>query len=244
MAVLRLDKLISSSGTASRKEVRSLVRSGRVTVNGVPAGSADMKVDAECDDVRLDGERIVFEEHRYIMMNKPAGYVSSTDDPRDATVLELLPEEYRRFSLFPAGRLDKDAEGLLILTDDGDYCHNVISPKKNVYKKYYVRVENALDESDKAAFERGITLSDGTAFLPGKLELLSGNECYVYIREGKYHQVKRMLGYLGKPVIYLKRLSVGGLELDPEIECGEIKKLSREEAELVFSDGCKGNCVK
>ena len=243
MAVLRLDKLISSSMNMSRKDVRALIKGGRITVDGVYAASPDMKVDTGISSVIVDGERLEYEEHRYLMMNKPAGYVSSTDDPKSPTVLELLPEEYRHFELFCAGRLDKDSEGLLILTDDGAYCHSVISPKKNVFKKYYVKVSGRLEEADAEAVSAGMTLSDGTVLMPGRLEIIGDNEGLVYIREGKYHQVKRMLGSLGKPVVYLKRLKIGALELDPDLEKGAVKKLTYSEASMVFSNEDKENCV-
>jgi len=228
----RLDKIVAGSGNISRKEVKQFIKQGRVSVNGRVASSAETKV-SDTDIIMLDGAVIAYDKVNYFMMNKPAGFISSTDDP-GRTVLELVPEEYSHLKLFPAGRLDKDSVGLLILTDDGDYCHNVISPKKNVMKKYYVRVDGVLTERDKKAFADGITLSNGESFLPGILEPLSENEAYVYIREGKYHQVKRMLGYLGSPVTYLKRMSIGRLELDESLKEGEMKKLTRAEAELVF----------
>lgn len=234
MALYRIDKIISACGKASRREVKALLKEGRVTAGGRNVRSPDEKFDPEKDDIRLDGERLSFEEKHYFVMNKPAGYVSSTDDPRDKTVLELVPEEYTHLNLFPAGRLDKDAEGLLILTDDGQYCHNVISPKKNVFKKYYVRVDGMLGDEDVTAFGRGFILRDGTRYRPGKLEIISENEGWVYISEGKFHQVKRSLESLGKPVIYLRRVKIGGLELPDGLELGKMKKLLPEEANLVF----------
>lgn len=234
MALVRIDKIVSSAGNFSRKEARFLIKSGRVSVDGITVKSADEKYDPDEKSIFVDGMKLNFEMLHYFMMNKPAGYISSTDDPRDKTVLELVPEEYSRLKLFPAGRLDKDAEGLLILTDDGQYCHNVISPNKNVYKKYYVKVDGQLTKEDIEKFSEGMKMADGTEFLPGKLEILSENEGYVYIREGKFHQVKRMLAHIGKPVLYLKRVSIGNLELDPAIEKGKMKKISPEEAALVF----------
>ena len=243
MALLRLDKLVSFCTGVSRKEVRALIRDGRISVAGAAEIAADMKVDTEKTEVFLDSRRLVYEQFRYLMMNKPAGYVSSTDDPRDKTVLDLLPGEYSRFSLFCAGRLDKDSEGLLILTDDGTYCHNVISPKKNVFKKYYCRVSGMLCDGDAVAVAEGMTLPDGTELLPGRLEQISESECFIYIREGKYHQVKRMLSALGKPVTYLKRLKIGSLELDPRLEKGSVKKMTYEEAALVFVNEDYNNCI-
>lgn len=236
MAVYRIDKIISACGKASRREVKSVLKRGRVIADGRVVKNPDEKYDPEKTEILFDGERLIYEEKHYFMMNKPAGYVSSTDDPRDKTVLELVPEQYRHLNLFPAGRLDKDAEGLLILTDDGDYCHNVISPQKNVVKKYYVRVNGELTSKDIEAFRRGFVLNDGTKYSPGNLEIISGDEGYVYISEGKFHQVKRSLESLGKPVEYLKRVCIGALELEGNLGLGKMKKLTKEEAALVFSD--------
>ena len=229
----RLDKIIAASGIASRKDCKSMIKAGRIAVNGIVAISPDQKAE-DADVITVDGMPIEHEKFHYFMMNKPQGYVSSTDDPKSMTVLDLIPPEYRHLHLFPAGRLDKDAVGLLILTDDGDYCHNVISPKKNVVKRYFVRVDGTLTEKDKARFAEGIVLGDGTELLPARLEILSKNEGYVFIREGKYHQVKRMLASLGCPVTYLKRMNIGSLALDETLPEGKIKKLSPDEAASVF----------
>ena len=232
---MRIDKIVSAAGKGSRKDVTAMIRSGRITVDGAVVKSVDIKVDPDHAQICLDGERLKYEKYCYIMMNKPGGYVSSTDDPRDKTVLQLLSGEYAKLGLFPAGRLDKDAEGLLILTNDGEYCHNVISPKKNVYKKYYAEVSGNLDENDVQAFDAGIETKGGTSFLPGKLIVIDRSSCFVLIREGKYHQVKRMLASLGKPVTYLKRVSIGMLKLDENLKSGAFRKMTKEEADLVFS---------
>ena len=243
MSFMRLDKLVSSSGAASRKDVKAMIKSGRVTVSGVVAKDPGMKVDPDTDRICLDGDALAYEEHRYILMNKPAGVVSSTDDPRDSTVLDLLPEEYRKYGLFPAGRLDKDAEGLLILTDDGDYCHSVISPKKNVFKKYYIKTQGELTPKDAEAVAAGIKTLGGGDFLPGKLDIIGKNEAFIYIREGKYHQVKRMMASLEKPVSYLKRVSIGMLKIDEDLPKGGFRKIPKEEAMLVFENDDEINCL-
>lgn len=234
MAIERLDKIISSCSGYSRREVKLLVKTGRVMADGRGVKSSDEKFDPTVSDIRVDGERIGYKRARYFMLHKPAGVVSATEDKRERTVLELLSETDRRYDLFPAGRLDKDAEGLLILTDDGEYCHNVISPKKHVYKTYYVEVEAPLEAGDCEKFWNGIVLGDGMTCLPGKLEIIDEKTGLVTIREGKFHQVKRMLGVLGKKVVYLKRLSIGGLEIDKDLKKGEYREMTEEEAMKVF----------
>lgn len=236
MALMRIDKIVASSGKASRREVKALLKTGRITVDGKKVSSADFKADPDLSEVCFDGERIIFEEHHYFMMNKPAGYISSTDDPRDKTVLELVPEEYAHLDLFPAGRLDKDAEGLLILTDDGDYCHNVISPKKHVFKKYYVETSEDISPAACSKFEEGIVLSDGTQLLPGRLEITGKRTAHVYIREGKFHQVKKMMAFVGSPVVYLKRLKIGNLVINEGLKPGKMIKMTKDEAFSVFGD--------
>lgn len=234
MALQRLDKLISAATTLSRKDVKALVKTGRITVDGKRVSYADEKYDHLAAEIRVDGKIISYKKNHYFMLNKPAGFLSATEDSRDRTVLDLLEENDRAFDLFPAGRLDKDSEGLLILTDDGEYCHNIISPKKHVYKTYYVEVEAPLEETDCDAFEKGIVLGDGMVCLPGKLEITGEKTGLVTIREGKFHQVKRMLGSLGKKVTYLKRLSIGGLVLDGSLAKGEYREMTETEVQKVF----------
>lgn len=226
----RLDKILAGTGRWSRKEVKELARAGRVTANGVPVKSAEDKYEREGLDLRVDGENVLAPEFLYLMLHKPAGYVSATDDPRQPTVLELLPPHLRRVGLFPAGRLDKDTEGLLLLTNDGALAHELLAPKKHVDKTYFVRVDGALDREDVAAFERGMTLADGYTCLPAGLELLAASsEAIVTLREGKYHQIKRMLAARGKPVAYLKRLTMGTLTLDSDLAAGEWRTLTEQE---------------
>lgn len=229
----RLDKILAGTGKWSRKEAKALIKGGRVKVEGRdPAGPED-KV-AEGAVVTVDGHPILTDKFVYVMLHKPAGVISSTDDPREETVLSLLPRELRRIGLFPVGRLDKDTEGLLLLTNDGQLAHQLLAPGKHVDKVYYVEVDGKLNPEDQTAFEGGIQLGDGTKCLPAGLELLNDpSQGLVTLREGKYHQVKRMLASRGKPVTYLKRLSMGELRLDPMLPPGRWRFLSpAERAEL------------
>lgn len=225
----RLDKIISATGKKSRREVREMVRQGRVLVDGKPIPAADMKVDPQTAVILLDGEPLGYEKFTYVMLHKPAGVLTATEDRRQETVLDLLPPELRRRALSPVGRLDKDTEGLLLLTNDGQLAHRLLSPKSHVDKVYYARVDGALEPGDIAAFAAGMTLGDGLACLPAGLEILSPTEALVTLREGKFHQVKRMLAARGKPVLYLKRLSMGRLRLDPALAPGAWRMLTEEE---------------
>ena len=225
----RLDKIISATGKKSRREVREMVRQGRVLVDGKPAPAADMKVDPQTAVILLDGEPLGYEKFTYVMLHKPTGVLTATEDRRQETVLDLLPPELRRRALSPVGRLDKDTEGLLLLTNDGQLAHRLLSPKSHVDKVYYARVDGALEPGDIAAFAAGMTLGDGLACLPAGLEILSPTEALVTLREGKFHQVKRMLAARGKPVLYLKRLSMGRLRLDPALAPGAWRMLTEEE---------------
>lgn len=225
----RLDKIISATGKKSRREVHEMVRQGRVLVDGKPAPAADMKVDPQTAVILLDGEPLGYEKFTYVMLHKPAGVLTATEDRRQETVLDLLPPELRRRALSPVGRLDKDTEGLLLLTNDGQLAHRLLSPKSHVDKVYYARVDGALEPGDIAAFAAGMTLGDGLECLPAGLEILSPTEALVTLREGKFHQVKRMLAARGKPVLYLKRLSMGRLRLDPALAPGAWRMLTEEE---------------
>lgn len=225
----RLDKLLAGTGRWSRKEVKELVRAGRVTANGRTAARPEEKYAPDAV-ITVDQERVFCGGLTYLMLYKPAGYLSATEDPRQKTVLELLPEHLRRVGLFPAGRLDKDTEGLLLLTNDGPLAHELLSPKKHVDKTYYVQVDGALDREDVAAFAAGMTLEDGYICLSAGLELLERpDEGMITLREGKYHQIKRMLCARGKPVRYLKRLTMGPLRLDETLEKGQWRELTGQE---------------
>jgi 16S rRNA pseudouridine516 synthase len=232
----RLDKIIASTGKFSRREVKTLVRQGKVLVDGIPARSGEDKVDAESVEIVVNGECLTYRRYTWVMLNKPAGYLSATEDGHGATVLDLLPQELQKQGLFPVGRLDKDTEGLLLLTNEGGLAHNLLSPKHHVDKVYYTRVHGCLTEEDCRAFEAGMTLADGLVRQSAGLKILSaGNEseAYVTLREGKFHQVKRMLADRGKPVLYLERVKMGNLTLDPSLSRGEYRFLTEEEVELL-----------
>ena len=224
---MRLDKYLSEAGVASRKELKEMIRKGRVTVDGIAVRSPETKVEAGKHRVAVDGAEVRPVGTVVLMMHKPAGYVTSTDDPRDPTVMELLPAEYRNLGLFPVGRLDKDTEGLLLFTNDGDLGHRLTSPKHQVEKEYYAETDGTPDEKDAEAFSQGVELRDGTKCLPAELRLLERG-CLVILREGKYHQVRRMLASRGKPVVYLRRQREGGVTLG-NLEKGECRLLTPEE---------------
>ena len=232
MELQRLDKIIASGGRNTRSSVKLLVRQGRVLVDGVPARSAEDKADPETAEIVVDGEPLAWRRYTWLMMNKPAGVLSATEDGRGETVLDLLPPELRRRGLFPVGRLDKDTEGLLLLTNEGKLAHDLLAPKKHVDKVYYARTAGELEEADCRAFAAGMTLGDGLECLPAGLEILSAgaeSEALVTLREGKFHQVKRMLAARGKPVLYLRRVRMGILTLDPALGPGEYRELTEAE---------------
>ncbi len=230
----RLDKYVSSQTALSRKEAQKAIKEKRVLLNGTVVRAADTKVDTECDSVSLDGQPLTYQEYVYYMMDKPGGVVSATKDSQERTVLDLLPPEWRRDGLFPAGRLDKDTTGLLLITDDGEFAHRMLSPKKHVQKRYIATLDREPDDSIVAAFEAGIVLGDGTVCKSGQAEILGGCRVAVVISEGKYHQVKRMFAALGYHVEALRRVRIGGLALDEGSKPGEVRVLTAEEAAAVF----------
>lgn len=230
----RLDKIMASTGKWSRKEAKELARRGQVTVDGVPIRGVEEKFDPETAEIAVGGVPLRYRRYTWLMLNKPAGVLSATEDGRGETVLDLLPQELRRQNLFPVGRLDKDTEGLLLLTNEGGLAHALLSPKRHVDKLYYARTAGRLTEEDCRAFAGGLSLEDGLQCLPAKLEILSAgeeSECLATLREGKYHQVKRMLAGLGKPVVYLERVQMGGLPLDRNLPRGAFRFLTEEEVE-------------
>ncbi len=236
MAVQRLDKILASTGRWSRREVKLLVRQGRVLADGRPAASPEEKYDPAVTALTVDGEDIGYRDVTWLMMNKPGGVLSATEDGQGTTVLDLLSPELRRIGLFPVGRLDKDTEGLLLLTNDGDLAHHLLSPRHHVDKVYFVRVAGRLTAADQAAFREGMILGDGLHCMPSELEILTAgenSEAHVTLREGKFHQVKRMLAALGKPVLYLKRVEMGKLPLDIKLAPGDYRFLTEEELELL-----------
>lgn len=235
----RLDKLLANTGRWSRKEAKDLVRAGRVTVDGQVAQRAEDKVPPEAA-VTVDGAPLRHSQKTYLMLNKPAGVLSATEDRRQPTVLDLLPAHLQKLGLFPVGRLDKDSEGLLLLTDDGPLAHELLSPKKHVDKVYLVRVEGTLDREDAAAFAAGLTLPDGTVCRSAGLEPLpEPGLALVTLREGKFHQVKRMCAARGKPVLTLKRLSMGPLRLDESLPAGAWRPLTEQEITTLWSISTK-----
>jgi 16S rRNA pseudouridine516 synthase len=239
MPAIRLDKLLADTGKWSRKEAKELVRQRRVRIDGVHATSPEEKYDPTQVSVQVDGEEIFHQEYTYVMLHKPGGVLSATEDKRQKTVLDLLPKELQRQDLFPVGRLDKDTEGLLLLTNDGELAHRLLSPRHHVDKVYLAQVDGILTAEDQAAFEGGMVLSDGLHCLPAGLELLPelGKDWgKVTLREGKFHQIKRMMEELGKPVVYLKRISMGSLELDGNLEKSEFRLLTDEEQKKMLKN--------
>lgn len=244
---MRLDKLLTQMGLGSRSQVKEMIRKGRVAVDGLPCQEPERKVVLGRETVTADGQAVAWTKAEYYMLNKPAGVISATEDPVHRTVVDLI-DTARRKSLFPVGRLDIDTEGLLLITSDGDLAHRLLSPKKHVDKVYFARVRGTLDPDIGERFEAGITLEDGTRTLPAVLSLerqweeggISFSEARLTIREGKYHQVKRMFGVAGGEVVYLKRLSMGPLTLDPHLLPGEYRALTPEElTNLRERTGCE-----
>ncbi|WP_075620109.1 pseudouridine synthase [Paenisporosarcina indica] len=229
---MRLDKLLSNMGYGSRKEIKILLKSKAVEVNGDFAKDVSMHVDTEKDRIIVFGEQVIYTEFIYLMMNKPPGVISATEDKKDKTVVDLLDPLAQHFKPFPVGRLDKDTEGLLILTNDGHLTHQLLSPKKHVPKLYFAVIEGRVTEEDVKKFKEGVTLEDGYFTKPGELSILKSgemSEIELTIMEGKFHQVKRMFEAVGKKVTYLKRMSMGSLQLDETLELGDYRPLTEEE---------------
>ena len=233
---MRLGKFLSVTATATRKETAKAVRSGAVTVNGVPVKRADMQVDPEKDRVAYLGREVIYKQYRYVMLNKPDGYVSATEDGKDPTVLELLPPLYTDLSLFPCGRLDKHTLGLMLLTNNGELSHRLLSPKRHVEKRYAFRVKFPLNEEDCARFEAGVTLEDGYETKPAKIELAEDKRSgTVTLVEGKYHQIKRMMEALHNQITYLERVTFGPLSLPSDLPRGEWRELTPEEERALLA---------
>lgn len=225
---MRLDKFLSDSTDMSRKDIKQLIRKKAVTVNGSAITKPETQVE-EKDTVTVNGQAVLYKRFIYLILNKPSGYVSATEDKKYPVVTDLVPEEYRHFDVFLAGRLDIDTEGLLILTNDGEFVHDITSPKKNVYKRYFARLDKPAEEADISVFADGMEFKDFTA-KPAKLEICDDTtEAYVEIAEGKFHQVKRMFERVGKTVVYLKRVSIGGLTLPQDLALGEVKEIDCNE---------------
>lgn len=232
---MRIDKYLANMGVGSRSEIKRYIKNKRVMVNGIYITDNGLIINLD-DDIRFDEEKISYRKFVYIMMNKPQGVISATEDKYQNTVLDLLDPSYLHFDLFPAGRLDKDTEGFLLLTNDGKLAHNMLSPKKHVEKKYYVEVIGHLINEDIDAFLGNIIIDDGYECMPAKLEILDSNDiskAYVTIKEGKFHQIKRMFEAIGKEVTYLKRLTMGPLKLDENLELGEYRELTEQEMQML-----------
>lgn len=228
----RLDKFLCDSGAGTRSQVKALLKSGRVAVDGKVEKDNGRKIDPETQSITLDGEVLGGKRRVVVMLNKPAGFITATEDPVERTVMELLPPEMKRLDLKPVGRLDKATEGLLLFTNDGDLLHRLISPKKEVPKIYYARHEGTAAEADVEAFEAGLTLRDGTVCLPAELESLGAGESLITVREGKYHQVRRMMASRNMTVAYLERRQEGGLTLG-NLPRGQVRELSEEEIQAL-----------
>ncbi len=236
MSIIRLDKYLADAGAGTRSQVKSLVKAGRINVNGVQAKDYGMKIDAETAKVLFDGKPISRQGFIYIMMNKPTGVISSTEERNDQTVVDLLPEEIRR-GLFPVGRLDRDTEGLLLISNDGKLAHRLLSPKKHVPKRYYAVVDGMLDEDSVEAFASGLDIGDDKPAKPAILCIMdrggSRSSAMVTLTEGRYHEVKRLFNAIGRNVIYLKRVSMGPLELPDDLMPGQWRALNMEELDML-----------
>ncbi|MGG1443921.1 pseudouridine synthase [Brevibacillus laterosporus] len=227
----RLDKILANTGKGTRKEVKQLIKQRIVTVDGIVATDPGMHVIPEQQHIEIDGVPLLFKRWVFVMLNKPAGVISATEDALHETVVDLLPDEWRH-KVHPVGRLDIDTEGLLLLTNDGQLSHSLLSPKKKVDKEYFARIEGHVTDEHIAAFKQGVTLDDGYETMPATLEILQSgdiSEIHVTIMEGKYHQVKRMFAAFDLKVVYLKRVRMGPLLLDESLELGEFRELTEEE---------------
>jgi len=234
---IRLDKLLSNMGKGSRSEMKDALKYGYIKVNGVVMRTGKDKVDPSVDEITYKGEVVAYKKHLYLIMNKPQGVISATEDKRHKTVIDLIGEEFSHYELFPVGRLDIDTEGLLIITNDGELTHNLLAPKKHVPKTYFAIVEGHVVETDILTFSEGVTLDDGYLCKPADLIIGSyeegKTEVTLTIHEGKFHQVKRMFESAGKKVVYLKRVKMNALSLDPNLALGSYRELTENEFEAL-----------
>lgn len=236
MATMRLDKFLGITGCCSRTEAKKIIRAGGVLVGGVPAKRAEDRVDPDLDRVIFCGREVTYRRYTYILLNKPAGVVSATEDGREKTVIDLLPDDVRKSGLFPCGRLDKNTLGLMLITDNGELAHRLLAPKSHVEKQYYFRSKFPISSADAARFEAGLVLEDGYETKPAKIELQGEGDCGVItLTEGKYHQIKRMLEALDNKITYLERIRFGHLTLDAGMERGAWRYLTDEEIEELES---------
>lgn len=231
----RLDKIIASQGRFSRSEVKKLVKEGRVTLDGRAVKSSDVKADPDLSVICIDGENISYKKHIYLMLNKPKGVISATDDKSQKTVIDLVPEELFRQGLFPAGRLDADTTGFVLITDDGDFAHRILSPKNHILKTYHAILQRSVTDEDINAFKEGIELKDGTLCLEAQVRMIENEPptAEIKIHEGKYHQVKRMFAALDNKVLELRRTKMGGLSLDKALSEGQCREITDEELRMI-----------
>lgn len=231
---MRIDKYLCEMGTGSRKEIKKFIKEKKVSVNGKCVLKADFCVDENKDEVIFDGRRVWYKKYIYLMLNKPAGYLSATEDKKLPTVSELIDEKYAHYNAFCAGRLDIDTTGFLLLTNDGAFAHHIISPRHHIEKRYFAKINAPADESDVCKMREGVVLDDGYKCMSAKLEIINsspeGSEIYLTIQEGKFHQVKRMFEAVGKKVLSLKRVEIGGVLLDESLKPGQMRELTKEEA--------------
>ncbi len=235
--LIRLDKFLANMGVGTRKEVKKLISCGKVSINGAIIKDSGLLINESIDEVAVEERIVSFKPFVYIMMNKPAGVLSASEDSKGALcATDLLSSEYRHYNVSPAGRLDKDSEGFLLLTNDGEYIHNVITPNKHVNKKYYCILEKTINDEDIKAFEEGISFMDGTICMPAKLERIENDDmaAFVTIQEGKFHQVKKMFLARENKVLYLKRVQIGSVSLDEALEAGMYREMTEEEKESIF----------
>ncbi len=228
----RIDKIIGNQTEYSRKDIKKLVLQKRVRMNGELVFKSDIKINPEKDIISIDGKNINVVEYVYLILNKPVGYISATEDKAQKTVLDLIDEKYSHRELFPAGRLDKDTTGMMIITDDGQFAHNILAPKKHISKTYEVEIDIPVTEEMKVNFEKGVNLNDGVC-KTAKLEITGENTAIVVLTEGRYHQIKRMFGCFGAKVIKLHRTAMGFLELPKDLKEGDSRELSKQELELL-----------
>lgn len=231
--IQRLDKFIANTKNISRKDTVKAIKKGTVKVNEKTVTDPSFKIDVTEDIIFYNAQKLIYKEHYHIMLNKPQGYITATEDMKEKTVLDLIGNEIPKKNLCPAGRLDKDTEGFVFLTTDGKLAHNVTGPKNHVEKKYYVETDGNIEEEFKEIFENGVTLEDGTLCKSANLEIISQKSCYLTITEGKYHQVKRMFNSVDRNVTFLKRMSIGKVELDPTLLLGEYRELTQDEVEKI-----------
>jgi len=232
----RLDKLIASQGKFSRSEVKKLIKSGRITIDGAVPKNSDIKLSPDECEIRIDGEKLNYKKHIYIMLNKPQGVISASNDRDKETVIDLVPKELFREGLFPAGRLDGDTTGFVLITDDGDFAHRILSPKNHIMKTYHATLRDELTEEDIVRFREGLTLGDGTECLEAHVRILESggkNLAEIKICEGKYHQVKRMFASIGNKVLQLRRVKMGDLDLDESLKEGECREITGDELKKI-----------